>query len=91
MKCKKCDEEMGEMDRGKYYAGICNKCCDEFKLCVDCGQPRNSIVGACSGGHGDIFQIRIAGDANPFGQVKMCKCPKCGHEFQSDIMGTYAC
>lgn len=37
--CRKCGKPLGEHDRGRYYAHVCEECCALYKLCPDCGTP----------------------------------------------------
>jgi hypothetical protein len=53
MMCKICGNELSSKDRGRYYAGICRKCCIERDLCQDCGEPVEveSMNFTCTGYH----------------------------------------
>jgi len=74
--CIKCSAPLPENDRGRYYAHVCNACCEKDGLCPDCGHPvtitlEQANAGfACSGFH-TSGPIPWEGDL-------YSHCPKCG-------------
>jgi len=87
--CRRCGQPLGEHDRGRSYAHICEDCCAIYKLCPDCGSPvelshEQLTQGfACTGHHtaefiGDFPTVETA----PPPTSRKVTCPKCGFEFE---------